>query len=73
MNPPQGEDAAPPPKDDDERQKNKEGDKPEDQNADSTDLNPQQARKDDKEQPKVSSTTCKPVATERPKVKLPSH
>lgn len=73
MNPPQGEDAEPPLNEKEDRQQNQEAAKPEEQNEHNTDLHSQQAKTDDKEQAKVTSTSCKPVAAERPKIELPSH
>ena len=63
----------PPPMNDEERQKNKESEQLEVQNGDNMDLTPQMEKKGGKEQPRVSSTTCKPVAAERSKVEFPSH
>jgi len=59
--------------DDEERQKNKEGDKSKDRSENNTDLNSQEEKHDNKEKPKVSSTTCKLVATERLKVVPSGH
>lgn len=73
MNPPQGEGGAPPPTNDNQPRNIEDSDRGkehEDENTDrSQQTHTQQAQKD---KLKVSSSTCKPVATYRPKVELPS-
>lgn len=58
---------------DEESHKNKESEQPEVKNGDRTDFNLQVGKKGEKEQSRVRSTTCKPVAAERPEVEFPSH
>ena len=74
MNPLQGEGGAPPPMNDNQ-QWNIAGSEQEKEHNDGSNnkgqLNQTEQEKQDK--PKVSSSTCKPVATHRPKVELPSH
>lgn len=72
MDPPRGEGATPPPQDEAARQGNQENDKSAHQSEDDEDLDQQQVRQNNKH-PKVSSATCKPVASERPRVELPGH
>lgn len=72
MESPQGEGDVPPPQNDNGQQQYKESKKPTNQVEDNVDLNSQRTKQDNK-QPKVSFATCKPVASEHPKVELPGH